>query len=226
MKIYLSNRDFIYVLFPSIRSIKTDTYQDPDAKVYCVLQKPNIQKELELENRYRDIVMVYNSPVHGLDVCLESYTDYLEYVSSRYGMRMSRSLISATSILNEDEFFTFLKKSIFARKWNKDMIGSYEKMYNLFRVVSSSKKEFLKLYSQLCLRYSQDEIFSSMLTFITRVQNYEQQKEVLSEFYRNIIKTVRMQTSSVEMSLKLLSKMSHNIPKENKYLGFYLSLRG
>lgn len=226
MKIYLSNKEFIYILYPSIRSIKTDTYQDPDTTVFCVIYKPNAKKELELQNQYPNIIMLYNTPVHGLDVCLESYSDYLEYVSTRYNMRGYKSILPKVSVLNEEEFFSFLKISIFARKWNKELIGSSEKMYNLFRVVSSSKKEFLNLYSQLSLRYSQDEIFTSMLTFITRIQNYEQQKEALSEFYRNIIKTVKMQTSSVEMSLKLLSKMSHKIPKENKYLGFYLSLRG
>jgi hypothetical protein len=190
------------------------------------MKKPNARKELELQNRYSDIIILYENPQHDLDVCLKSNEDYLEFVASKYNMRLTKNIVKGCSILNETEFINFLKLSIFMGKWRKDLIGSYEKMYNLFKVVSSSKKEFLQLYSQLREKYSDDEIFSSMLTFITRIQNYESQKEMLSDFYRNIVKTVKLQTSSMENSLILLSKMSHKIPKVNKYLGFYLSLRG
>ena len=116
MKIFLSNREFVYILFPSIRRITTDTYQDLNSQVFYVMEKPNPRKEKELESKFRDIVMVYNSPVHGLDVYLQTNEDYIEYVSKRYSMRFSRQVVQDSLILNESEFFVFLKKSIFARR--------------------------------------------------------------------------------------------------------------
>ena len=226
MKVYLSEKEFIYILFPSIKRVYVDTFVEIQSRVLFIIDKENSRDLEEIKNRYNDIVLLYDYPEHGLDVCLQTKKEYLEYIAEGYDMKLAKPVLNSALLLNDKGFFKFLKHSIFLGKWSKEFLSSHEKMYNLFKVVLSSKKDFLQLYSELAKSYSMDEIFASMLTFLLRIQNYEEKKDSLSVFYRNIVKTARIQNSSIGDSLVTLTKMSNDIPKENRYIGFYLSLRG
>lgn len=225
MQVFFSIKDLVYIFYPGIRTVTLNTLEDPGVQVLFLTKKSDTRTVKIIESRFSNLIVMLSFPVHGIDLCLQTREDYLDYVSDKYKYKVSKRMYKAVGYLNDDDFTVFIKKSIFTGGWYTTFLESRQKMYKLFQVMTSSKKEFLKTYSELCQHNTPEAVFSSMLTFVSRLQGYEKQKETLSEFYREILRAAKVQSGSIKTHLEVLVKLSPKIPIENKYLWFYLSMR-
>lgn len=228
MKVFLSEPYMGYFLFPDAKPISSFGYLISDQKViYFTKRNENTNKVHEkMSLLYKDFVVVTQNASHAVDMMVDTREDYINTVVSMRGLRPSNDLTKKTSMLSDRDFMTFIKLSLHLRRWCKEMFGVHEKVYNLYAALIKSKKEFLRLYVDLRKTFSAEEIYSSVLTFLLRISSYEEQKDMLSEYYRKVISNARNQNVRAKQAVAQVAALSKEIPKENRMIGFYLSLKG
>ena len=85
----------------------------------------------------------------------------------------------------------------------------------------------MESYFTLADIYSPEEVFTSILTFTRRVDDYKDSKDSLHAGYRLVVKkgvTAGLLTR-VRESLMYLSSLPYTVPSELKYLEFFLRAR-
>lgn len=173
-----------------------------------------------------DTVIIVPRTSMGHDLGLFDPEGYVQEISSNRGMRPAKDLYRPLAKLLPDEFCTFVTYSCLLRRWYREALVKKGKIYTLFEALAQSKQNFLETYYTLRRSISAPELLSSILTFLTRLDLYEDQKEGLSKFYRKVIRKGRGQNMSVTRAAKNLVSLPRGIDLDSKVVQFCLDLRG
>jgi hypothetical protein len=227
MKIYLSIKELSHFLFPDARRIKSYGYTNStDTVLYEIKQGENISViENEIRVCHENYILLTSFPSHAVEVSLEERKNYIDYISANRGIRSAKDIEIKVEKMGDDDFILFIKMSLVLRRWYREIFVKATKIYSLYEALFKSKKDFIRLYLELNQTLTYQEIFSSVLTFLLRIKNREEQKAGLSEYYKNLTKLASNQKINVPLKLINLLKTSKSIPLENRLLGFYLFLK-
>ena len=181
MKIlFIYDESFLPFLFPNHRVV-----QHPGE----ICSKPTIfiSKNNRLPGGFGDNLIVKVPFV--MQVCdfkLVGKISILKFISEVREVKLTKSIEAHVFKMPDRDFLSFVKMSIAAGKWIKAE-GDEIKIYNLFQSLLESKEKFLVDYFRALKDNSFQEVWSSVLTFLTRLDMFDSQKESLSEFYRTLI---------------------------------------
>lgn len=228
MKVFISEIDMIYFFFPDYKKISNVGFISSKKKVIYILRRgENFQTaEQKMRTLFTEYVIVSDSNNNGVDLMLNSREDYLNSVQNLRGPRVTAQIKKGIEYLSDVDFYSFIKMSLILRRWYTEVFGVQEKVYRLFEAAVKSKKDFLRLYVDLRRTHAAEQIFASMLTFIQRIQSYSEQKETLSEFYRMVVKSAQNQRLNIKPALMKMVSLPKDIPRENRMIGFYMSMKG
>lgn len=228
MKVYLSEPDMAYFFFPEYKRVKKIGFLSSKKKILYFARRGEKLGPLDTRMRtlFSDYVIVTDYSSHEVDMSIDTREEYLQAVQHFRGPRVTVEIKKKSSFLSDVDFYQFIKMSLVVRRWYTEVFGIQEKVYRLFEAAVRSKKDFLKLYVDLRQTYAAEQIFASMLTFIQRIQSYSDQKESLSDFYRMVVKSAQNQRLKIKPALMRTISLPRDIPKENRMMGFYLSLKG
>ena len=173
-----------------------------------------------------DLLVIVGSPTMGYDSSLHEPEDFLAEISKNRGIREAKNLIRPLRSASEDEFRLFVQRSCVLRRWYREAFTKKEKVFVLFEALMKSKKDFLSSYFTLREHLSAPELLSSILTFLARVDSYEDQKDSLSKFYRKVVRKGKGQAMSVTRAAGSLLHASGDISLDARILKFCFDLRG
>jgi len=180
----------------------------------------------DLEEAHEDkFVFVTSSSFVAAQYRLEETKDIVDIVANVRGIRPNKSVASKAERLDRLSFFDFLKRSIALGAWDHDYFERYESVYNLFKALMESKQDFIYFYYELLQTMAPEQIFSSLLTFIDRCVNYEDQRDSLSKQYRLLVKRGKTQGKDFQEKLLMLASLPTSIPREMRFLKYYLEIR-
>jgi hypothetical protein len=227
MKIYLSNLNLIYFLFPEAKKIKEFGHIASDELVLYELQKGESIFEIEkrIKVLFTNYILATSTLSHAVDVTLSNRFDCIAYIAIKKNIRRVKEVDTKIEKLSEYDFDKFLKMSLILGRWYKEIFVHKEKVYKLYEAIFQSTKDFIRIYTELNRRMSEEEIFSSILTFLLRLKNRDNQKNNLSDYYKNLTKVGLNQNMRISDKLIGLVNLSKMIPLKNRLLEFYLSLK-
>jgi hypothetical protein len=168
-------------------------------------------------------VLVVRNPAQA-DKVVQTRWEMVQLVSELRGIRLSADIQNKIDNLTDGDFYDFVRISFAMKAWHRDKLVPTEKAYELFAALLQGKKQFLELYFSMRQSSSAEQIFASIITFLNRVQLYEEQRESLSDFYRVLVKRARAQFSQMRKALAWLIQCSEVIDSEVRYLAFYFQL--
>jgi hypothetical protein len=227
MKIYLSNLNLIYFLFPEAKIIKEFGCVVYDELVLYELQKGEsiFDIEKQVKTLFTSYILVTHVLSHAVDITLNNRIDYIAYIATKKNIKRVKDVDTKIEKLSGYDFEKFLKMSLILGRWYKEIFVYKEKIYKLYEAIFQSTKDLIKIYVELNRRMSEEEIFSSILTFLLRLKNRDNQKNNFSDYYKNLTKVGSNQNMRINDKLIGLVNLSKLIPLENRLLEFYLSLK-
>lgn len=181
--LFVYDRRFISVLFPSYRVIPPDLFM-VDGSVLVDLPNTKIPQLPFMPDKAIFLLPVLTS---SCTLRLDSRQALLEYLQSVKGIKATKSLLAKVVKLSDQDFFDLVKVSVSLRRWDESFFQESVKVYDLFSALMESRQKCLVELFKLSSQYSYPEIWSSVITFLRRIDLYEDQKDSLSEFYRNLI---------------------------------------
>lgn len=173
-----------------------------------------------------DSVVIVPKTSMGHDLKLFEPEEYVQEISKNRGIRAAKNLYKPLERLSPDEFRTFVTYSCLLRRWYREILTKKGKVYALFEALAKSKKDFLETYYTLRRSISSPELLASILTFLTRMDLYEDQKDGLSRFYRKVIRKGRGQQMRVVQAAKNLVSLPQGVDLDTAVVQFCLDLRG
>jgi hypothetical protein len=226
-KVFITHPDLIPVVYPTFRPIKSvyDASRGMDVIIYGAKETESgmfCRMLPPLGCRY--IVTVTNN--RDADIILSDRTQYLKEVAEATPLMIPKTLEKKVLRLTDGDFWHFLKTSYALKKWNGQVFEKREKAYHLFQALFEGRRQFMTIYFEMRKTMSCGEIFSSMVTFLSRMRGFEEQKGTLSDFYRALIGKGREQLKNINPAISNLVSMSRDIPLEMRLLEFYFSIRG
>lgn len=172
-----------------------------------------------------DTVVVLRRPV-GQDLALFEPQDYVEEIAKNRSMRPAKNLYKPLAKLSPDDFKTFVTYSCILRRWYREVLVKRDQVFTLFEALMKSKRDFLEAYFRLRAHHAPAELFSSILTFLARIEVYEDQKDSLSKFYKKVVRKGKGQNMNLARSAQKLVTSSPHIPLDSRVIQFCFDLRG
>ena len=173
-----------------------------------------------------DTVVIVPRASMGYDLKLFTPEDYVQEISTNRGIRPAKNLYKPLERLTPEEFQTFVTYSCILRRWYREILVKKTKVYTLFEALAESKRDFLESYYTLRSHVSAPELLASILTFLTRIDLYEDQKGELSKFYRKVIRRGKGQQMRVGRAAMELMRLPRWMDLDSKVVQFCLDLRG
>ncbi len=174
----------------------------------------------------RRFTFVSHSSVVAYDYDLNDRELLLEAVTEVRGMKscpktLQKKFISADPFIG----WNFLKMSVALNKWTNVFL-SRKSPVKMFKVLFDSKKEFTDLFLKACKTENSRIVFSRILAYLEKTEQYNEKKEDLSAKYRVLVKQGTKQKMNVSQALISLLAVDKEIDKDLRFLHFLLSLRG
>ena len=209
--LFLFDYDLLPVLFPDYRVFYTPVYLtnksiyvgneivEGEPNSYRCMRILNKQVDLSIPDGVAAVHFAYARKNKKLPVTLEKYI----------------SKLSKETLLKE--LYYFMARG----KWEK-ITAIDVRVYELFSMLTESKRDFLHTYFSLRDVYSFNELWSSMLTFFNRVVAFDPDNSTVSKYYRNII--LKFKNQSVKL-IKIIQFIMSNHYDEMSLLNFVLKVR-
>lgn len=172
-----------------------------------------------------DVVAVSSREVMGSDTALATPESYVQEIAMVRKIRPAKDVAKKVEGMARDSFCTFVRFSCVLRRWYREAFQFQDSPYLLFESLVNGKKEFLFQYFWLRRSRSAHEILASVLTFLSRVDLYEDQKDSLSEVYRALVRKGRNQGMQLANTARRLLRTSDEIDPDSRVIHFCLSLR-
>lgn len=187
----------IHFFYPDFVIKDELTFSDLDNKIIWVGKKKD--KEW-LERNTKDFINTTGIPDLVFD--RESWVD-LALVRAKARNSKSNILKSAED-LDDEDFFNHLKIFTVTKKWELKYDES-ETIYNLFKALVSSRGEAIQFYFRLIDNYPPAIIESSLLTFLVRVKNINEQN-VSPEYMRLLKQANQVMKDKIKGAVMNLSR--------------------
>lgn len=120
-----------------------------------------------------------------------------------------KSIIRHIEKLPVDRLEQELRLFMAVGKWSKGLTTDV-KVYKLFDVLGQSKKQVLSVYFALRRQHHVYELWGSILTFLIRVKNFKDDGAIVSDYYKEIIKSFQNRSSKLSSIVNLLYKNHFN----------------
>lgn len=157
-------------------------------------------------------------------VSLVDSDSVIKSAQSRFGLHERKGLIERCKRIEDEQFTDFMKHSIIHRSWQMDRLGPGEKIYKLFEALKFNKKEFLRLLHSFMKEGEPEVLMQSLLTVFLKAKNFEEQKEVVSDYYREVLKVARIYLS--KMREPLLDYVTDvHVPSDIRLMRFFWNMR-
>jgi len=234
---YVRYSQLVPLMYPNFKTVRKDDpsfgyIQRPDQDVAYYLSKGEqpIKVQDKLKDLYRNHILLCPTPSGYCEVMLKDPGQYVTWIAGARGIRFNKALDAKLTKLaqeNEEDFLQFCRMSIALKRWYKEAFYTKDKTYELYQAMLESKKDFLSVYFRMLEHTPAEVIFSSILTLINRVMTFDESKDEYStSFYRNLVKKTKVQIQGhIKPALRQLMALDPIIPKDVRYLNFYLSLR-
>lgn len=208
-------------LFPQYRVV-TDEFQLVDRRpsILCVVpgKAPTLAKE------HPDLILRLPLLQATCDFKLSDRVSVLNYMAPRLSLKLTDTISRYAVKLDDADFLEFVKLSMVFHKWFKPEVSEEDKVYRLFEALLQSKSSFLKLYFQMSRNTPYQELWSAVLTFLNRLDLFEVQRDLLSEYYRKLIFNARRMFPNYRQTLIQLLRVKD--PTEVHILSAIMDLRG
>lgn len=191
--LHIYDKFYIPFLFP--QHLVVDTPYKVSSTRSCILE---LSRDLRIPGYiqdYKDLIVLYPYSKLGLDIRIVDRNTLIDFISVSRGMPKLKKLDSYSQSFNENLFRHFIVFSLVMRKWVVEREERNVKVYNLFQALFESKAKFLLTFFELRKSVSFPELWSAILTFLIKSKYYETQKDVLSPFYAQLVKSMAQQGS-------------------------------
>jgi len=234
---YVRFMQLIPLLYPNFRSTdKNDAsfgyVQRPDQDVVYYMSKGESPMKIQdkLKGLYRNHILLTATPSGFAEITLKDPVQYLSLISAARKIRYNKALESKVGRLaneSEEDFVDFCRMTIALKRWYKEAFYTKDKTYELYAAMLESKTDFLNVYFRMLEHSPCDVIFASVMTLISRVLKFDDSKDDYNTaFYRNLVKKTKVQIQgNIKPALRKLISLPDDIPREVRYLNFYLDLR-
>lgn len=224
----LTHRDLAYYIYADRTMITQEGSPERPVRGLYFVQDGESSRALRENLLYYadDVVAIMPKPVAGCDTTLVEPEEWVAEIADSRGMRPAKNLYKLMLRLSDEEFCDFVKKSCILRRWYREAFVKKEKVYTLFESLVSSKKDFIARYWEIRKHMAAPELLSSILTFLARIEMYEDQREGLTDFYRKIVRKGKGQGMNLPQAIHSLVMGSRHLPLDMRMVLFCFQLRG
>lgn len=211
-RVYAYEADVLRVLFPDYRIVTVPGYLS--GKVIFI-GRDLVQGDEE--------AMVFSRVLNkDVSISIPDRMSAVAFAAQRKGAgHLQKSLEKYIEKLSREEFLVELNYFMATGKWVK-VTDADTKVYELFKALSESKVEFLRVYFQLRKTTSFQVLWSSVLTFFLRVLSFDPESTAVSEYYKGVIIRFKNQSQKIRSVLQLVGS---NHFDEATALSFLLEVR-
>lgn len=194
-KVYAYDVDVLRVLFPDYRFTAEPGYLS--GKVIFVGR--------DLVQGDGEALVFTRSLSKEVLISIPDRLEAVKFAAQRKGVgHLQKSLEKYIQNLSKENFLRELNHFMASGKWLR-VTDTDAKVYELFKALSESKVEFLKVYFQLRKTVSFQVLWSSVLTFFLRVVSYDTEAPSgMSDYYRAVVLRFKNQSNKIRSVLNLV----------------------
>jgi len=228
-RVYITNPDFVFLLYPAFQVVTSLATVQGKSVIFRYNTTGNqdygfLTTQKALQDEEIDHIILLNSR-WGSDAEVVGRDQYLELVGSVRKIRMSTRVTSMMERISDEEFWRFLKRSIMLKKWDYSFFEKKHQVYKLFEALFGLDTDVASAYFATRKHLAPEEILSSILSFLIRIQNFEEEKDTLGAYYKVLLSQSKLRLMGVKRAIQAFINLPQEIPDDPKILGLFLSLK-
>jgi hypothetical protein len=159
--------DILSFMYPGFILRDEIFYDNNNDVIYIGKSYPSLRKDLDLGTR--KYIAVVNTGVSDIDLTDRGVSTTLLY--NKWGKSPSSDMIDLLDTLSEPDYWNYFKEYWIIGKSNIE--NANISIFNLYSLLGKQRHEILKMYFQLLDFYSDNSIFSGILSFLEKSMNLD-----------------------------------------------------
>jgi hypothetical protein len=214
----INDLDLLSYFYPGFERREKITLLDSDKRViYTGRMQSDLEKTLRIGTR--EFINTVGHP----DVDLSDRESLLNFVYSKHGKSVPKSVLAHVDDLDDTDFLTSVKIVWVVGVWPHPISEEAASIYDLFQGSIGSTVGCLHTYFVLCELYPPIVLESSFLTFLLRAKNPDDQN--VKPGYLKLLKTLYSQCGAKIKSAAMELAESPKVLPELRFVSLVMGLR-
>lgn len=206
-------------------------YFYPEYKIKSNIDRRDVRNKIIYNGEYKSGLSdylekntkEYISLVGNVDYDLSKKENLVKFVYEEKGRRLTKKVKRSVDMLDWKDVVYCCKVFWLIDEWIYYIEEDELSMYSLFKAVVNTKKEMLDVYFKLLNKYPFYVIESSVITFLQRVKNIEEQN-VSTHYYKVLQKADDKFGRGLKDIIFKYAKVKEGVREEIKLLNLLLDL--